>query len=362
MMMMNKRILLVAGGTGGHIWPAVSFGKWLEVNEPQVRVDYVCGNRELEKNIYSAAECEPFILPLTGSPLSGNMMVKLRRTKDFFKAFKDARSIIERVSPDFVLLFGGYVSFPMLVAAMLAGVPVALHEQNAYAGKVTRFAALMNIPVFSGWEDCMPLAETKFRRTGVPIRKFHLVKQSEAWTRLGFNEPFPFGIKVVVFTGSLGSSTVKDIICQIAQKEYFRNWNFILPAVAETCEKLCDNVYVTPKIWNTEILYSLADMAVVRAGGSSLTEVGSLGIVSCVIPWEKAADNHQFHNAVAFVSENAALIWDGKDKAQFEKKLLKLEKLADEKEAILSSKLYNSADKISATLWAAILSKCLEER
>lgn len=283
-MMTNKRILLVAGGTGGHIWPAVSFGRWLEANVPEVRVDYVCGNRELEKNIYSAAECEPFVLPLSGSPLSGNLMEKLRRTKAVFQAFKEAKGIIKRTSPNFVLLFGGYVSFPVLMAARFAGVPVAVHEQNAYAGKVTRFAASKKVPVFSGWEDCMPLSYTKFRRTGVPVRKFHLPKQPEAWARLGFDEPMPYGTKVVVFTGSLGSSPVKDLICEISQKEPFKNWSFILPAVSETREKPFDNVYLTPKIWSTEILYSLSDMAIVRAGGSSLTEVGTLGIAACVIP------------------------------------------------------------------------------
>jgi len=72
----NKRILLVAGGTGGHIWPAVAFGKWIEAHETNVKVDYVCGNRPLEKEIYSVAECEPFVLSMSGSPLFGKFSEK----------------------------------------------------------------------------------------------------------------------------------------------------------------------------------------------------------------------------------------------------------------------------------------------
>jgi len=282
----------------------------------------------------------------------------MRRSKAMFKAFSEAREIIKRTSPSFVLLFGGYVSFPMLVAARLAKIPVAIQEQNAYAGKVTRLAARHKVPVYSGWEDCKPLAHSKFRRTGVPVRKFRLSKQEDAWKKLGFDEEMPYGKKVVVFSGSLGSTPVKDLICKIAQKDEFKNWSFILPAVAEKKEKVCDNVYLLPKIWNIETLFSLADMAVVRAGGSTLTEVGTLGIASLIIPWNKAADNHQYHNAVSFMSENASFIWDGKDANKFENKLLKLAKLAAQQEQITSSKLYNNADRISATLWAAISSSC----
>lgn len=354
----NKRILLVAGGTGGHIWPAVAFGKWIETHEPNVKVDYVCGSRPLEKEIYSAAECEPFILSIAGSPLFGSISEKIERSKAIFKAFREAREIIRRTSPNFVLLFGGYVSFPMLVAAHLAKIPCAIQEQNAYAGKVTRFAAKCNVPVYSGWEYCEPLANSKFRRTGVPVRKFRLLKQRAAWQKLGFNEDMPSGKKVVVFTGSLGSASIKNLISNIAQKEEFKNWSFILPAVGEKREKTSDNVYLLPKIWNVETLFSLSDMAVIRAGGSTLTEIGTLGIAALIIPWAQAADNHQYYNAVSFMSENAALMWDGKDEKKFESKLHKLEKLAAKQEQITSSKLYNNADKISATLWAAISPLC----
>jgi len=354
----DKRILLVAGGTGGHIWPAIAFGKWIEANKPNVRVDYICGNRALEKEIYNAAECEPFVLQMAGSPLAGSLSEKLKRTKAIFTAFKEVRAIIKRTSPNFILLFGGYISFPVLIAARMAKVPVAVQEQNAYSGKVTRLAARLKIPVYSGWDECKPLVDSKYKRTSVPVRKFRLIKQEDAWKKLGFEEDMPTGNKAVVFSGSLGSTPVKELICGLAEKEEFKGWNFILPAVVDAKEKIGSNVYLLPKMWNPETLFSLADMAVVRAGGSTLTEVGTLGIASLIIPWDKAADNHQYHNAIAFMSENASIIWDGKDEKELERKLHKLEKLAESKEQITSSKLYNNADRISATLWAAISSSC----
>ena len=354
MMNTEKRIFLVAGGTGGHIWPAVSFGRWIEENKHGVKVDFICGNRPLEKEIYSAAEREPFVLSMTGSPLSGCFKEKCRRGKALFKAFSEVRGILKRTKPDFILLFGGYISFPVLLAARMYRIPVAIQEQNAFAGKVTRFAAAKKIPVFSGWQDCAPLKDGQYVRTGVPVRNFKLPRQNEAWKSLGFGSAMPAGKKVVVFTGSLGSSSVKEQICGIAAQTLFSGWTFILPAAAESREQAADNVYLLPKVWNTELLYSLADMAVMRAGASSLTEAGTLGIATLVIPWEKAADNHQFHNAVAFASDNAALVWNGKDERQFAKKLLQLEKLSEEKQQITSSKLYNNAEGICSGLWAEI--------
>ena len=355
----DKRILLVAGGTGGHIWPAVSFGKWIEKHHPKVRVDYMCGNRPLEKEIYSAAECEPFILEIEGSPLSGSFRERCKRARALLKSFFDARGKIKRTQPDFVLVFGGYISFPALLAAKMLKIPAGVQEQNAYAGKVTRFAAARKIPVFSGWEECMPLKESSYVRTCVPVRNFRLPKQEEAWKRIGLPaDEYPSGKKAVVLTGSLGSSSVKEQICRLADKEPFCRRTFLFSAVSDKLEKQSNNVYLLPKIWDTENLFSLADMVIMRAGGSSLSEAGVLGIASLVIPWKNAANNHQFHNAVAFASENRAVIWDEKQEKQLEKKLLQLEKMSDEKEEKIVSKLYNNADGISERLWTEISSHC----
>lgn len=354
----DKRIFLVAGGTGGHIWPAISFGKWLEQNVPNIKVDYICGSRPLEKEIYSAAECEPFILPMLGSPLTGSIKEKGKRLKALLKSFFDAKGIIKRTSPDFILLFGGYVSFPVLLAARHAKIPVAVQEQNAYAGKVTRYAAAKKVPVYSGWSECLPLKNNSYMRTGVPVRKFRVLRQEDAWKKLGLADEFPSGKKVVVMTGSLGSRSVKDQICSLAAKEPFCKWTFLFPAVAEKIEKVSDNVYLLPKVWETEKLFSVADMVIVRAGGSSLTEIGTLGIPALIIPWEKAVDNHQFHNAVAFAAENTALLWNGKCEKELSQKMLKLEKLSEKKEQIMSSQLYNNSDRICAGLWAEISSRC----
>ncbi|MDO5563041.1 MAG: UDP-N-acetylglucosamine--N-acetylmuramyl-(pentapeptide) pyrophosphoryl-undecaprenol N-acetylglucosamine transferase [Synergistaceae bacterium] len=352
----DPKILLAAGGTGGHIWPAISFGSWINDNKPGATVCYVCGSRALELEIYHAAGIEPNILPMEGSPFSGSGVVKkLSRTFALFKCCAKAYRLIKESSPTCCVLFGGYLSFPMIFACRALRVPFVMHEQNAYAGKVTRFASKIGIDIYSGWKECLPLAPGKFTHIGVPVRLFKKHGPAEAWEALGINDEYRVGPKVVAFTGSLGSQSIKDVICAAAPKGKYSDWTFILPAVSEKIEKVGNNVYLLPRVWDASLLFSAADMAVVRAGGSTLTEIGTLGIPALVVPWRNAADNHQYHNAVAFASENKAVIWDdGGDNGEFEEKLSNLAKVLGEYREKNQSKLYNNAGKICENLWLAL--------
>ncbi len=354
---MTRKLLLVAGGTGGHIWPAISFGKWIEKNKPDITVSYLCGNRPMELEIYRAAGIEPHQLNIKGSPFSANGLEKFKRTYDHLSAVKESARIIKSLAPNFTLLFGGYISFPVLLACRMSKRPVVIHEQNAFAGKVTRIASMMGVEVFSGWSQCFPLASSKFTRIGVPVREFVKVSPREAWQRLGIPEKFPDGPKLLVFSGSLGSSAIKDIVIQICSDKEFSTWTFILPAISEKIERVHENVFLLPKVWEAELLYSLADIAVVRGGGSTLTEVAVHGIPSIVIPWSGAADNHQYHNAVAFSSENKAILWDGNgSSSDFAKCLIRLYDTVLDKNENDRGKQQNSAGRICENLWLTLSS------
>ncbi len=351
------RLILAAGGTGGHIWPAISFGRWIAKNIPDISVSYVCGNRPLEKEIYTSAGIEPHFLKVEGSPLSGKGTEKLARVFDQFPALADSAGLIKSEAPDLVLLFGGYVSLPVLLACRLLRKPVAVHEQNAYAGKVTRIASRMGAEVFSGWRECLPLPTSKYTRIGVPVREFSKIERDKAWSRLGIREKLPEGPKLLVFSGSLGSTSIKDMVVEISSWSEFFGWTFILPAMSEKVEKEGKNVYLLPKVWETELLYSIADFAVVRGGGSTLTEVSVLGMPSLVIPWKGAADDHQFYNAVSFLSENRGILWDGKGESRaFAKNIMRLYDIVLDEKNKSTEDRNNSAGRICEDLWLAISS------
>ncbi len=351
----KRRLLLAAGGTGGHIWPALSFGSWIKERHPECEVGYICGSRPLELEIYRAAGVEPAVLPMEGSPLSGvGLRQRGRRLASLFSAYGAASGAIARFKPNVALLFGGYLSFPLIMACKRAGIRCAMHEQNARAGKVTRFAAKLGLDIYSGWKECLPLAPKDHLRTGVPVRDFELPSQREAWRKLALSEEMPEGPKVVVFSGSLGSQSIKESICEIAASGEFLGWNFILPAVAEKMERRGGNVWLLPKVWEASLLYAAADMLVLRAGGSTLTEAGVLGIPALIIPWKGAADNHQYHNALSFVSENAGLIWTGDEGMDIlASSLLRLKAMGRKGKG---RGLYGQGNIICENLWSAVWS------
>ena len=353
---MNSNIVLVAGGTGGHIWPAVSFGKWIENNKEGVNVNYICGSRPLEAEIYKSAGIVPFVLEMVGSPLSGRSWgQRLGRLRSLFSSFIRARGFLKKKQPCGCVLFAGYVSFPMIMACKSMGIPLVLHEQNAYAGKVTRIAAWLGIKIFTGWDSCQALAKSDYQAVGVPVRDFLKHSPKEAWAKLNVPADFPNSPRVVVMTGSLGSQSIKELIVKAADDEAFKGWTFVLPALSDSVVKIRDNVFLLPKIWDASLLFGVADMAVVRAGGSTLTEVGTLGIPAVIIPWRGAADDHQRYNAAEYVKNNIGIVADdNQNYDSFKDKLLELYRTNRQNEQKCTNKLYNNVSIICEDFWLAL--------
>ena len=310
----SKKIALVAGGTGGHIFPAISLGEWIVKHDPNASVIFFCGNRQLEGNIYCSHGITPIVLPVKGSPFSGSLKQKIARTVNIVRAFFNAFAYLREESPDFILFFGGYISFPVYLAAKLRSLPVAIHEQNACAGKVTRFLAKFNELIFTGFKACWPLDSGKTVYTGIPIREFNLLPKNMAMEELGLSCKISSNSKIVlVLTGSLGSETIKTKLLSLVSGGNFSDVQFVMPATSEKVEKVRHNIWLLPRVWKAELLFSIADAIIARAGGSSLAEIGALKIPAIIIPWKDAKDNHQYYNAREFVQEHSALLLDEDD-------------------------------------------------
>lgn len=355
-----KRILLIAGGTGGHIMPALSFGRWAAKNR-RAEVAYVCGTRAMEREIYLSAGVTPMTVDMVGSPLSGGITVKERVDRSFTvaKSFAGARKILKDFRPDCCLLFGGYISLPFLMTCRGMNIPVFVHEQNACAGLVTKLASKLGVPVLTGWDACFPLARKQFTRVGVPVREFNNLDRQAAFDLLGIPEPDLGCFTAVIFSGSLGSVSIKERIHEISSGESFKDWLFLIPSVAEKTERVGGNVWVLPKIWDPSPLFAVADCVVTRAGGSILTEIAVFELPALVIPWREAANDHQFHNASAFLSENTGIIFDmGNGSRLLADRILGLKELTCTCMQKKASRLYNTADVICEKLWEALASKC----
>jgi UDP-N-acetylglucosamine--N-acetylmuramyl-(pentapeptide) pyrophosphoryl-undecaprenol N-acetylglucosamine transferase len=300
---------LVAGGTGGHILPAIAFGDWLRREKPEVRVSYMSGSRAVELEIYRASNIEPFVLSASGSPMGVKGMLRFKRFAEMLASFLQANRFLKKLSPDICVLFGGYISMPVLFAGKMRGVRSVMHEQNARAGRVARIAARLRVPVASGWKDCEPLPASLCTEVGVPIRRFKSVEKNEARLFLGVNEDKGVPL-VTVMTGSLGSEKLAEVISELTRLGEFSSWKFlIIDSNADISQSAGKNVIRMPRMWDISALYAASDVLITRGGASTLSEIKALGIPSVVVPWRKASDDHQMKNALAVASEKIE-IWD----------------------------------------------------
>ncbi|MDR1977358.1 MAG: UDP-N-acetylglucosamine--N-acetylmuramyl-(pentapeptide) pyrophosphoryl-undecaprenol N-acetylglucosamine transferase [Synergistaceae bacterium] len=313
-----EKILIVAGGTGGHIFPALAFGRWILDQKKAERVFYLSGSRPLEGEIYASQGIRPYRLSLSGSPLGSSSRTRnFRRWMELLHSFCQTGYFLRRERPDLCFLFGGYVSLMPLLWCRLLGIRVIAHEQNACAGKVTRLAARLRVPIASGWNECRGV--DGFAPVGVPVRPLRKISRKEAASALEIDvKDGDFVVGVV--GGSLSSAALSTLVEKVSES--------VAGGDGESCVFVVLNdipapafekrIHFVGRRWNMNPFYSLCDAVVCRAGASTLAEVASYGIPTLAIPWKSAADGHQEANAECFSALTGNSIWkeDGNENAE----------------------------------------------
>ncbi len=299
---MIRRICVVAGGTGGHIVPAIAFAQWMKVLHRDVEMVFIHGSREMEKEIYEAHGIDSVRFPVSGSPLGvGFGMKQIARWSQILQSTFLAWNFLKNTSPDIVLLFGGYVSVPFLLAAKFRSVLTFVHEQNAARGKVSRLASHLRVPVLDGWPqiDMVKKSARNFL-VGVPVRKMSLLSRCEALEKLKVRG-VPVDSPIVgVLGGSLGSQELVKYISCVSKEAFFSSWHFLIQG--DESRDLSPNFHICARSWDMAPFYSALDIALSRAGGSTLAELLEYGIETVVVPWKESSDGHQITNARVFSS------------------------------------------------------------
>ncbi len=299
---MIRRLCIVAGGTGGHIVPAIAFAQWVAISHPDVEIRFVHGSRDMEKEIYEAHGIESVRFPVSGSPLGVSFGIKqLRRWTEMIQSTFMAWKFVKMIFPDIVLLFGGYVSVPFLLASKARSVKAFVHEQNASMGIVSRMALCMGVPVLEGWTRTgtfQKCARNLF--VGVPVREFSRLSRCDALEKLRIRG-IPVNAPIVgILGGSLGSQELVECISCVSKDVFFSSWHFLIQGDAS--RDISPNIHVCTRSWSMIPFYSALDIALSRAGGSTLAELLGYGIETIVVPWKESSGGHQIENAKLFSS------------------------------------------------------------
>lgn len=311
---MIKRALISGGGTGGHIFPALSIANALRRRYPDIEILFVGADNRMEMERVPAAGYRIIGLPVSGfdrsHPLK-NIKVLLR----LFKSMRMARKIIKDFRPDVAIGVGGYASGPMLKAAQKQGVPTILQEQNSYAGVTNKLLARKARAIcvaYEGMERFFP-AEV-IHLTGNPVRKDLLsctLSRAQAKKQLGFDPDRPLILSV---GGSLGARTINEAMSRNLDK-ITAGGNQLLWQIGRygtekylaEAEKYAD-VTGTKFITDMALAYRAADVVVSRAGAGTISELQLLGKPAILVPSPNVAEDHQRKNAQALVDHDAAIM------------------------------------------------------
>lgn len=319
------RIIISGGGTGGHIFPAVSIANAIKVLRPEAKILFVGANGRMEMERVPAAGYEIVGLPVRGlirplwSPKNIGVMM------DFFKSKSMVKKVIKDFRPQAAVGVGGYASAPTLNAAYSMGVPCLIQEQNSYAGVTNKSLAKKAEKIcvaYDGMERFFP-AE-RIMKTGNPVRQALLentCSKAEARQQMGLDTEKPM---VLVIGGSLGARTVNDSIGAGIKKFEDAGIQVVWQTgkyYAEECEKKAKDAgakLVRPQAFISDMAtaYRAADIVISRAGASSISELCLLGKASILVPSPNVAEDHQTKNARALSDKDAAVFVADKDARQ----------------------------------------------
>ncbi|MCC8118044.1 MAG: undecaprenyldiphospho-muramoylpentapeptide beta-N-acetylglucosaminyltransferase [Bacteroidales bacterium] len=351
------KALISGGGTGGHIFPALSIANALKRRYPDVEILFVGADNRMEMQRVPDAGYR-----IIGLPVAGFDRKKLwRNFKVLWKLWKSmrlARRIVREFQPDIAIGVGGYASGPMLKAAQKRGIPTLLQEQNSYPGVTNKLLAQKAAAIcvaYEGTERFFPAA--KIVMTGNPVRKdlsACTVSQADAKKALGFDPLKPL---ILVVGGSLGARTVNQSV--EAGIDAFEKAG--VQVMWQTGKLYADHCLEAAKghpllkasafIKDMATAYRAADLVVSRAGAGTISELEILGKPSLLIPSPNVAEDHQRKNAQALVDKGAAvMILDADAPAQMAAKAIGLvqepKALQSLSENILKLALNNADEKI----------------
>ena len=312
----NLRIIISGGGTGGHIFPAVSIANAIKTLQPDSEILFVGAEGRMEMQRVPAAG-----YPIKGLPVAGfdrkNLFKNIPVLIKLFKSQRLAKKIVKDFKPHAAVGVGGYASGPTLKVAGSMGIPTLLQEQNSYAGVTNKLLAKQAKKICVAYEGMERFfSKEKIILTGNPVRQGltnSTISREEAVQSFGLD---PKKQTILILGGSLGARTINQCLMLNLQKIKDSGVQFIwqtgkiyIDEVQNTVAKFgkLPMLYVTDFISDMAKAYTAADLVISRAGAGSISEFCLLKKPIILVPSPNVAEDHQTQNALALVNNNAAL-------------------------------------------------------
>lgn len=310
------KVALAGGGTGGHVFPAVAIAEELKRRDPDLQLMYIGKTGSIEERIAGEMSIPFRPIIVEGLP-SGNVLKKLRALFSAAVGLFQSLVIISRFRPQAVIGTGGYASLPPVLAASILRIPTVIHEQNCVPGKAnrlaSRFADIVTVH-FDKSKQYFPGKQT--RVVGNPIRseflpqRLELVNRLEARRKLGLT---PDKFTILLLGGSRGAHSLNVAMAEALPRLDQRRFQFVwmtgkddYRSVRDTCARADVSAAVFQFIDDMVGAYRAVDIAVTRAGASTLAELAAVETPAVLVPYPHATDRHQELNARALVEAGAA--------------------------------------------------------
>ncbi len=326
-MLNGKRIIFAAGGTGGHINPALAVAGEIRKKYPDSKILFIGTAERMEAKLVPAAGFDFRTIRISGFSRSlslGSIKHNLKTVSYVLRSTSAVKKIFADFNPDLVIGFGGYVSGPVVRTAAKLGIKTAIHEQNAFPGVTNKALAKLVDAVMLTSAEAEKYMQPKnpVTVTGLPIRAEVLEADPDiARAELGLDEK-PM---ILSMGGSLGAKAINDAVLEVIANRWQAGNCTFMHATGKDCkdfpERLAQkgvnlsarNVIIRDYIDDMHRCLAAADLVICRAGASSLSEFQAKGKPSILIPYPHAAENHQYHNAKALADKGAAIVIEEKD-------------------------------------------------
>ncbi|MCI6700402.1 MAG: undecaprenyldiphospho-muramoylpentapeptide beta-N-acetylglucosaminyltransferase [Solobacterium sp.] len=336
------RIIIASGGTGGHIYPAITLAQALQ--KAGHKITFVGSTGRMEKDVIPAAGFD--YIGLDMKIPGGSLINKANSFVSIVKAYYKCREIVKDY--DLAIGFGNYISVPLVMAARNRGLKTVIHEQNSFAGKANKYLDQKVDLVIGSYEEnkkTFKNPHTLILGNPQSSKAFNIKKDPEVLLNLGLD---PDKKTVVIFMGSLGSQTVNKVVIeylnslkgdyQVIYASGKQNY-----AKARAAVKKKDYICVKEAVDGVKVMAN-SSLLVSRAGATTLSEICAMGMPSILIPSPYVPNNHQFYNAMALIDKNAALLLEEKDLSPASLKAI-IEKSINDEELLKS--LHENAIKLS---------------